>query len=175
MTRPREWLAGAGLVLASIIVVLLVLELGCRLVRGPSWLVHWPNLVLQERIDTKAQGIGRLVPDAQLGFAARPGFSAKGLSYDAHGWRVAPDPADIALAEPPILVVGDSLAHGDEVADAEAWPARLQLALGRRVINTAMSGYGFDQIVLAAERPLPRSSPPPSSSPSPPTTRGATR
>lgn len=152
MTRARERWAGAGLTLASVIAVLLVLELGCRLVRGPSWLVHWPNLVLQERIDTKAQGVGRLIPDAQLGFAARPGFSAKGLTYDAHGWRVAPNQTGIALAEPPILVVGDSLAHGDEVDDAEAWPARLQLALKRRVINTAMSGYGFDQIVLAAEK-----------------------
>jgi lysophospholipase L1-like esterase len=159
MTRAREWMAGAGLTLVSVIVVLLVLELGCRLVRGPSWLVHWPNLVLQERIDTKAQGVGRLVPDALLGFAARPGFSAKGLTYDAHGWRVAPNPEGIALAEPPILVVGDSLAHGDEVDDAEAWPARLQLALGRRVINTAMSGYGFDQIVLAAEKATPEVKP----------------
>jgi len=141
-----------ALVIGSLLFSLLLLELGCRLMRGPSWLVQWPNLVLQERIATTAQGVGRLVPDRQLGFVARPGFSANGLHYDAHGWRVAPNPAGIALAEPPILVVGDSLAHGDEVDDADAWPARLQLMLRRRVINTAMSGYGFDQIVLSAEK-----------------------
>ena len=151
-SRSREWLASAGLTIASILVALIVLELGCRLARGPSWLVRWPNLVLDERIDTKSQGVGRLVPDTQLGFVARPGFTANGLRYDAHGWRVSPNPEGIALAEPPILVVGDSLAHGDEVEDAEAWPARLQLMLRRRVINTAMSGYGFDQIAITAEK-----------------------
>jgi lysophospholipase L1-like esterase len=141
-----------ALVIGSLLFSLLVLELGCRLLRGPSWLVHWPNLVLQYRIETKANGVGRLMPDQHLGFVATPGFAAKDLTYDAHGWRVSPNPEGIALAEPPILVVGDSLAHGDEVADGEAWPARLQLALRRRTINAAMSGYGFDQIVLSAEK-----------------------
>ena len=141
----------AALVIGSVLFSLVVLELGCRLVRGPEWLVQWPNLVLQERIATKAQGVGRLVPDPRLGFVARPGFSANGMSYDEHGWRVAPSPEGVVLAEPPILVAGDSLAHGDEVANGEAWPARLQLMLRRRVVNVALSGYGIDQIVLSAE------------------------
>jgi hypothetical protein len=145
-------LATIGLVLGSVLFTLIVLELGCRLLRGPAWLVHWPNLVLKERIDTKSQGVGRLIPDAQLGFVARPGYATDVLHYDGHGWRIAPNPGGVALAEPPILVVGDSLAHGDEVSDAEAWPARLQLLTKRRVVNTAMSGYGFDQIALMAEK-----------------------
>ena len=151
-SRRNEWLARAGLVIVSIVVTLMVLELGCRLLRGPDWLVDWRNLVLKERIDTKAYGAGRLMPDRQLGFAARPGYGKDGLHYDEHGWRIAPNPDGVALAEPPILVVGDSIAHGDEIADGETWPSRLQLALRRRVINIAMSGYGFDQIVLAAEK-----------------------
>jgi hypothetical protein len=150
--RRADMAGRIALVIGSLLFSLVVLELGCRLVRGPSWLVHWPNLVLQERIATKTQGVGRLVPDSQLGFVARPGFSANGMSYDEHGWRVAPNPEGLALAEPPILVAGDSLAHGDEVDNADAWPARLQHMLRRRVINIAMSGYGFDQIVLAAEK-----------------------
>jgi len=150
--RRREWLGRAGLVVGSIVVVLVVLELGCRLVRGPGWLVNWPNLVLQERRSTDAQGLGRLVKDPQLGFAARPGSRVNRMTYDAQGWRVTPNPEGVALSEPPILVVGDSLAHGDEIADGEAWPARLQLMLRRRVINAALSGYGFDQIVLSAEK-----------------------
>src|SRR5437879_67283 len=101
------------LVLCSVLFSLLVLELGCRLLRGPGWLVHWPNLVLQERVNTKGQGVGRLVPDPSLGFVARPGFSANGLHYDAHGWRVAPNPDGVALGEPPIRAVGESLAQGD--------------------------------------------------------------
>jgi hypothetical protein len=140
------------MMVGSVLFTLIVLELGCRLVRGPSWLVHWPNLVLKERIDTKAQGVGRLIPDRDLGFVAKPGYSSKLFTYDEHGWRVAPNPEGLALAEPPILVAGDSLAHGDEVENGEAWPARLQLMLRRQVINVAMTGYGFDQIVLATEK-----------------------
>jgi hypothetical protein len=140
------------MVIGSVLFTLFVLELGCRLVRGPQWLVHWPNLVLKERIDTKSQGVGRIILDRELGFVAKPGYSSRLFTYDEHGWRVAPNPEGLALAEPPILVAGDSLAHGDEVENNETWPARLQLTLRRRVINTAMSGYGFDQIVLAIEK-----------------------
>jgi hypothetical protein len=95
----------------------------------------------------------RAVPDPRLGFVGRPGYrSGDGaLSYDAHGLRPTPPPAGVALAEPPILVVGDSFAHGDEVRDDESWPARLQGLAGRRVVNAAMSGYGIDQMVLRAE------------------------
>jgi len=151
-SRRNEWLARVSLVIISIVAALIVLELGCRLLRGPDWLVNWRNLVLKERLDTKSFGAGRLMPDPELGFVARPGYGKDGLHYDEHGWRIAPNPDGIALAEPPILVVGDSIAHGDEIDDGETWPARLQLALRRRVINIAMSGYGFDQIVLAAEK-----------------------
>jgi len=140
------------MVVGSVLFALIVLELGCRLVRAPEWLVHWPNLVLKERIDTKAQGVGRIIPDRELGFVAKPGYSSKLFTYDEHGWRVSPHPEGLVLAEPPILVAGDSLAHGDEVENGETWPARLQLMLRRRVINIAMSGYGFDQIVLATEK-----------------------
>jgi hypothetical protein len=140
------------LVVASVLAGLVLLELGCRLVRGPGWLVHWPNLVLKERLETKAQGIGRLVPDPALGFVARPGYTSPLFTYDEHGWRVTPVPPGMTLAEPPILVAGDSIAHGDEVRNDEAWPARLQALLHRRVVDTALSGYGFDQIVLAAEK-----------------------
>ena len=151
-SRRNEWLARAGLVIVSLVVALIVLELGCRLLRGPDRLTNWRNLVLKERIDTRSQGVGRLMPDPGLGFVAVPGYGKDGLHYDDHGFRVAPNPDSVALAEPPILVVGDSIAHGDEIADGETWPSRLQLQLGRRVLNGGMSGYGFDQIVLAAEK-----------------------
>src|SRR5260370_35270350 len=105
-----------ALVIGSLLFSLLVLELGCRLLRGPSWLVHWPNLVLQDRMATKAQGVGRLVPDQRLGFVATPGFAAKDPTYDAHGWRGSPNPHGIALAPAPILGVGESRSHAEEVA-----------------------------------------------------------
>ena len=113
------------LVLGSILFGLLMLELGTRLVEdGPSGLVHWPNLVLQARDQGGAPS--RFAHDDRLGFVPIPGRVDERRSYGPHGYRTTPAPAGVALVEPPILVVGDSYAHGDDVSDAETWPARLQ-------------------------------------------------
>ena len=82
-----------GLITGSILIALLGLELACRLVRGPEALVHWSYIVLQERRATIGQGAGRLVHDARLGFVARPGYAKDGVSYDQHGYRRIPAPA----------------------------------------------------------------------------------
>jgi len=140
-----------ALVLGSILFGLMVLELGTRLVvDGPSGLMHWSNLVLQAREQGGAPS--RFARDDRLGFVPRPGRISAQQSYGPHGYRTSPAPDGVALTEPPILVVGDSYAHGDEVSDADTWPARLQALLGRRVVNAAVSGYGLDQMVLRAEQ-----------------------
>jgi hypothetical protein len=143
-----------ALVIGSILFSLLLLELGVRATRGWETLTHWPNLVVQARTLSWARGdSSRAVPDTRLGFVGRPNFvSSDGeLTYDARSLRPTPAPEGVTLAEPPVLVVGDSYAHGDEVRDSETWPARLQALIGRRVINAGMSGYGIDQMVLRAE------------------------
>lgn len=142
-----------ALVVGSVLFSLLGLELACRvLADDPAYdLLRWPNLVLKARLDTKANSLGRMIHDDRLGFVARPYFVYAGLTYDGNGLRNTPSASETPLAEPPILVVGDSYAHGDEVDDAETWPARLQALVGRRVINAALSGYGIDQMVLRAE------------------------
>ena len=56
----------------------------------------------------------------------------------------------------PILAVGDSYTFGDEVGDADTWPARLETLVGRPVVNGGVFGYGLDQIVMRAERLLER-------------------
>jgi len=152
-----------ALVVGSILFSLLVLELGVRAVNGDEqggWhaLVHWPNLVVQARTLSWARGDNsRAVADTRLGFVGRPNYvsSDGALHYDTHSFRVTPAPEGVALDEPPILVVGDSYAHGDEVRDAETWPAHLQALLHRRVVNAAMSGYGIDQMVLRAAMVAP--------------------
>jgi len=55
-----------------------------------------------------------------------------------------------------ILAVGDSMTWGDEVSDAESWPAVLERLTGQRVINAGVAGYGFDQTVLRAEIEVPK-------------------
>ena len=144
-------LGRAALVLGSVLVTLLVLELGCRLWRGPAALFDWSNIILAERQATLKAGAGRLKRDSELGFVLRPGYAADGVTYDLHGHRLTPAPAGTVLAEPPVLVVGDSYAHGDEVSDGETWAALLQPMTGRRTVNAGVSGYGLDQTVLRAE------------------------
>ena len=142
----------AALVLGSVLVTLLALELGCRLWRSPSALLDWSNIILAERQATRDAGSGRMTRDSELGFVTRPGFAGEGVTYDRHGHRLTPAPGGATLAEPPVLAVGDSYAHGDEVNDAETWVALLQPLIGRRTVNAGVSGYGLDQIVLRAEK-----------------------
>ena len=141
-----------ALVVGSVLFTLAALEIGCRLWSGPASLLDWSNIVLEDRRATRAAGVGRLKYDPELGFVPTPGYAANGVTYDRLGYRVTPAPSDLALAEPPILVVGDSYAHGDEVSDGETWAALLQSPTRRRTVNAGVSGYGLDQIVLRAER-----------------------
>lgn len=141
--------SSVGLVAGSVLVTLLLLEFGCRAATGR--LGDWHNIILRQRIETKAQTDGRHVYDPALGWVPHPSYSFEGGSNDDHGWRITPAPAGVTPSEPPVLVVGDSIGHGDELTDAQAWPALLQARLGRRTINAAVSGYGLDQIVLRAE------------------------
>ena len=149
-----------ALVVGSILFSLIVLELGVRAFEGWDALVHWPNLVVQARtLDWASGQHSRAVPDTRLGFVGRPNYSDGELSYDANSFRVTPAPGGVTLDEPPLLVVGDSYAHGDEVSDGETWPAHLQALLHRRVVNAAMSGYGIDQMVLRASMLAPEVKP----------------
>jgi hypothetical protein len=143
-----------ALVVGSLLFSLIVLELGIRSLDGWDGLAHWPNLVVRVRTLSWESGQNsRAVPDTRLGFVGRPNYvSSDGeLSYDANSFRITPAPDGMTLDEPPLLVLGDSFAHGDEVRNDETWPAHLQALLHRRVVNAAMSGYGIDQMVLRAE------------------------
>jgi hypothetical protein len=146
-----------ALIACSLLVGLILLELGIRLGHGRDGLVNWPNLVLEARL--RRGDDGRMMYDPELGFVPRPGLSNEGMHYDSHGFRLSPTTSTAPLAEPPVLVVGDSFAHGEEVRDGESWPAQLQGLIGRRVVNAAVSAYGLDQMVLRAGRVAPEVGP----------------
>jgi hypothetical protein len=132
--RWREWLGRAGLVLLSVVVVLVVLELGLRAATG--WLWDWHNLVLGARTVQSTTAQGRFMHDALTGYVPRP-----------DGFRPTEDAPGV-----PILAVGDSYTYGEEVGDNETWPAYLEQLANHRVLNAGVSGYGFDQTVLRAEQ-----------------------
>ncbi len=75
---------------------------------------------------------------------------------DGNGLRVT---SQAPPEGPPVLVAGSSFALGEEVRDSESWPAYLQQAIGRRVLNAGVSGYSLDQSVLRVEKLVPRFAP----------------
>lgn len=147
--RPRsEFLRRIALVFFSIVVGLGLLELGVRASTW-TWLFAWPNYVLDARKVLAERDVGRTVHDDRLGYVPRAGYTTAGITIEDNGLRsTGPAPDD---ANPPLLVVGDSFTFGEEVNDADTWPADLQRLTGRRVLNGGVSGYGFDQIVLRTE------------------------
>lgn len=97
-----------------------------------------------------------LIHDDLLGYAPKPGFRGAGASgwpvtIDAGGFRRSGGVAAAGI-DGVILAVGDSYTFGEEVGDGDTWPAQLERLSGRRVLNGGVSGYGFDQVVLRAER-----------------------
>lgn len=143
----REWAIRIGLTVGAIVLTLGALEIGLRLQQGGS-ISYWPNFVLESRKVQATRNDSRYIEDPMLGYVPLPNYSAKGLSFDAEGFRRTSAVPDRGV----ILAVGDSFTLGEEVDDEQAWPAQLQRLLGRRVINAGVSGYGLDQIVLRAEK-----------------------
>jgi lysophospholipase L1-like esterase len=89
--------------------------------------------------------------DAQLGHAPRgPAV------HDMTGWRATITAAGLrgngrpAPAGAPLLAVGDSFTFGDQVGDAETWPAQLEARLGVAVANGGVSGFGLVRGLLIA-------------------------
>jgi lysophospholipase L1-like esterase len=146
--RRSEFAKGMALALASVVVALLVLELGCRVARGPQFLWTWPNFVAREWALNDTEVNKRFVDDQLLGHVPKPRFRSSLVNYDDEGRRLMPAPAGADLAAPPLLVTGDSFAEGEEVTDGETWPAYLQGLMHRQVINAGVSGYALDQVVL---------------------------
>lgn len=143
----REWLGRFGLVLGAIVLALGALEIGLRLTHN-GWIWSWPNLVLEARAVLADREHSRFVDDPLLGYEPRPGYSAPGVSFDGEGFRRTGP----ARTGDTVLAVGDSYTYGDEVRDEETWPAILQQLTGAPVLNAGVSGYGFDQSVLRAEK-----------------------
>lgn len=130
---------------------LLVAEVAIRIVRAPTHFGSFREL----RLDMMKRNYPA-ERDPRLGYAPRPGFA----SHDNHwGTQVSIDDDGLRRngegAAPPgercVVAVGDSFTFGDQVDDAESWPAHLEVALQRPVKNGGVFGYSLAQAVLRAE------------------------
>lgn len=157
--RREAWIA-SGLVLASIAFCLVTAELAVRALGSDPKRWELRNFLTEPAV---TDGRWRMLqPDPQLGYVPRPGYSGTDhggkvlVTFDEHGLRThrrdRPPPGQ---STPPILVVGDSYAMGEEVDDDETLPAHLEGMLDHRVLNGGVLGYGIDQIVLRAEALVP--------------------
>jgi hypothetical protein len=156
-TRRREFVFAC----VPLLVLLAIGELLARsLHEGHAF---WPlrsGSYRDQRIDL----IRRCYPaahDQLLGFVPRAGFASAEnrwsvmVSIDTNGLRTngrSPRPPGACG----VLAVGDSYTFGDQVADEQTWPARLEQRLQRPVWNGGVFRYSFAQTVLRAEQLLDR-------------------
>jgi hypothetical protein len=116
------------------------------------------NSYRDQRIDLLRRGFP-CEHDPLLGYVPRAGYHGEDnlwhttVSIDERGLRRNGTVLPRATG-PAVLAVGDSFTFGDQVSDAETWPARLEQLLQRPVHNGGVFGYSFAQTVLRAERLL---------------------
>jgi hypothetical protein len=137
----RDSLINLSISIASLVVTVLLLETVTRVLRGEYSWVNFLEVELSSRAATPAEF------SKELGWIPRPGYASDKVkiledSTRSNGNTEVPAGADT------ILAVGDSFTFGDEVADAESWPAFLERRSGYRVINGGVFAYGTDQTFI---------------------------
>ena len=141
----RRFAVALATVLASVILTLIVLEVGVRVATGS--LFEWRNYATDPVNLVRATGA--LDFDPEIGWL---------LKKDSRGFgplrnRLHKHKVDTSGA--PILAVGDSFTFGSEVEPEQSWPAQLEYLTGIPVINGGVGGFGLDQAALWAERLAP--------------------
>ena len=150
----RNFAIGITLSILSIILTLFALELGARLVKGIP-LTKFTNFV-EDRITVQRQ----LFPtqyDPYQGWIPKTGaygkknYWGKSITILDYGIRYNGQESN-GQDSLTILAIGDSFTYGDEVANDETWPSRLEELSKIKVVNGGVFGYGLDQSIIRAER-----------------------
>jgi hypothetical protein len=106
----------------------------------------------------------RRVWDTTFGWrqlAQRTGYGVTGgrqieYAFDQHGYRVRRQDQPVDLAQPTIVVAGESFIQGHGLAYDETMPAQLSALTGVQTANVAVGGYATDQIYMLLNAELPR-------------------
>jgi len=146
--------ANLALVLASLLLSLVLLEIGFRAVAGlpvfkfADWRTH--RLLPGQFRD-------RVVADPVVGWTnvpwTRSDDSESNFETIDYGIRRNFDETTVRTGG--MLAVGDSFTQGVEVDRNESWPAALEGMTGVPIVNAGVAGYGTDQIIMRAEQLLP--------------------
>lgn len=150
----KRYIQNALLVLAGLVFVFLVLEIGVRVYTGN----HAIKNVLEDHLRITMSRYPTEY-DEVLGWVSKAGISRHDvadttISVDKNGIRSNGDRAieNAPTGHRPILAVGDSYTFGYEVSDDQTWPAILERQTGRKVINGGVIAYGMDQSLLRARQ-----------------------
>jgi len=141
---------GASLILFSVAVSLLVIEIGVRVMDGVR-IFSTTNFVARALDEVHSASLHH---DSEVGWVPAANLESGSYTTGEFGARMSAAKI-VPLQQRAILFVGDSFGSGAGVADAEAWPAVLERTIDTQVIDAAVGGYGFDQLVLRAENLLP--------------------
>ncbi len=170
--RAADFLKNLLLVLASVLVSLALVEGALGLALSYPALFAAPDgtpssllLILRNYHERAERRIVQFLPecarwDGELTYTLKPG--ACEVANREHTVRYAANrlglrDTDAALADPEIVVVGDSYAMGWGVAQDDAFPRRLAQSLGApslgaKVLNAAISSYGTAREMILLER-----------------------
>ncbi|MCC6406274.1 MAG: SGNH/GDSL hydrolase family protein [Planctomycetes bacterium] len=146
-----RWLRRALVALGACVVALLLLELGLRTVGYPF---PQPRTYPGEH---ESRPSGHFGADPALGWrmlrGARLMYETEGREHvylsNERGFRIGETPSTGTRT---LAVLGDSFAWGAGVSFDETFAARTAAALGWRVENFGMPGYGIDQIAETLRR-----------------------
>jgi hypothetical protein len=145
--QPSRWYAGPLLSAVTVFLFLAALL-------GAEGLLR---LFATDRFeDDPAAGLGRLHRYSETyGWELRPGFrgewSGKRTTVNARGSRGEEHPYEKTSGRPRVVMLGDSLAFGFQVADDETFSALIEAAGRFEVVNLAVPGYGTDQALIRLE------------------------
>ena len=158
--RPPSLWGGLALSAATVVVCLLAGEFITRIRDPDASLWHWPYYPVEA--SKTSPGEAQVTYDPTLGWTPIPGSSGtllgKPISFTEEGTREQNRDRPLVTG-PLIIALGDSMTEGYAVGNDETWPASLERVTGRRVLNAGVRGYGLDQIVLRAERMVPKIKP----------------
>jgi hypothetical protein len=159
--RRRWWLLRLSLLVGALLVVLVVLEVGLRIL-GPSRTLplfgtseteFWERRFLKLYDDNEfVYGNGLHVHHPTRGWRPKPNttvlYDGKRYSINELGQRSTqpyrPQPGRYG-----VLIVGDSFTFGIDADDEAVWPTILQSRdPALQVVNLGVGGYGLDQMLI---------------------------
>jgi hypothetical protein len=142
----KKTLAGLGLVAASIILVLILVETGLRF-------TPYKNLLAFSRSHVPE---GYYRPDPVMGYDIRENFPKTdiflndGVKYPIWSNEIGCFDAPYGGEKDFVLLVGDSFAHAFAPFQ-DKWGAGMESLLGMRVLKCGVSGFGTKQAALKAD------------------------